>query len=121
VGRTAPTYRQALEERLRRWDRFAALLPTPEERAALEELRTSVRRYIPQSTYGGSPDLTETIFLSILLDLRTRQDAEASSSPAPDRRPVAPSGRPTRRAHRWRRAGSSISPKGVTEPRSSSG
>jgi hypothetical protein len=120
VGRTAPTYRQALEERLKRWDRFAALLPTPEERAALEELRTSVRRYIPQSTYGGSPDLTETIFLSILLDLRTRQGAEASS-PASARRVVAPSGRPTRRVRRWRKAGFSTLPKGETEPRSSSG
>lgn len=120
MGRTAPTYRQALEERLKRWDRFAALLATPEERTALEELRTSVRRYIPQSTYGGSPDLTETIFLSILLDLRTRQDAEASP-PASARRPVAPSGRPARRARRWRKAGFSMSPKDETEPRSSSG
>ncbi|HLY77481.1 MAG TPA: hypothetical protein VKT21_06310, partial [Thermoplasmata archaeon] len=117
---TAPTYRQALEERLKRWDRFAALLPTPEERTALEELRTSVRRYIPQSTYGGSPDLTETIFLSILLDLRTRQGAAPSPS-APARRPVAPNGRPTRRVRRWRRVGCSTSPKDATEPRSSSG
>jgi hypothetical protein len=87
LGRTAPTYRQALEERLKRWDRFAALLPTPEERAALEELRTSVRRYIPQSTYGGSPDLTETIFLSILLDLRTRKD-NGALRPASERQPT---------------------------------
>ncbi|MGC2288407.1 MAG: hypothetical protein WA688_00930 [Thermoplasmata archaeon] len=120
MGRTAPTYRQALEERLKRWDRFAALLPTPEERTALEELRTSVRRYIPQSTYGGSPDLTETIFLSILLDLRTRQGVEASP-PAPARRPAVSSGRPIRRARRWRKDGSWMSPKDATEPRSSSG
>ena len=120
MGRTAPTYRQALEERLKRWDRFAALLPTPEERAALEELRTSVRRYIPQSTYGGSPDLTETIFLSILLDLRTREGVEVSPS-APVRRPVVLHGRPTRKVSRWRKVGFSTSPKGGTEPRSSSG
>ncbi|MCI4347061.1 MAG: hypothetical protein L3J97_00385, partial [Thermoplasmata archaeon] len=77
-------------------------------------------RYIPQSTYGGSPDLTETIFLSILLDLRTRQDADASSS-APGHRPVEPNGRATRRKHRWRKGGYSTLPKHGTEPRSSSG
>jgi hypothetical protein len=77
MGRTAPTYRQALEERMKRWEAFGRLLTTPEERAAFEQLRTGARRYVAQATYVGSPDLLESILLSVLLDLAVR------SSPAP--------------------------------------
>lgn len=72
MGRTAPTYRQALEERMKRWDAFARLLTTPEERAAFELLRTGARRYVAQATYVGSPDLLESIVLSVLTDLAVR-------------------------------------------------
>jgi len=72
VGRTAPTYRQALEERMRRWDEFARLLTTPEERAAFDLVRTGARRYVAQATYVGSPDLLESILLSVLTDLARR-------------------------------------------------
>ena len=72
MGRTAPTYRQALEERMKRWDAFGRLLTTPEERAAFELLRTGARRYASQATNVGSPDLLESILLSILLDLSCR-------------------------------------------------
>jgi hypothetical protein len=77
VGRTAPTYRQALEERLKRWDAFARLLTTPEDRAAFERVRTGARRYVAQATYVGSPDLLEAILLSVLTDLAARLPAEA--------------------------------------------
>jgi hypothetical protein len=69
MGRTAPTYRQALEERLKRWDAFGRLLVDPEDRAAFERIRTATRRYIAQATYVGSPDLLESILLSALVDL----------------------------------------------------
>ena len=77
MGRTAPTYRQALEERLKRWDEFARLLTTPEDRAAFELVRTGARRYVAQATYVGSPDLLEAILLSVLTDLAARVRAEA--------------------------------------------
>jgi len=80
VGRTAPTYRQALEERMKRWDEFARLLTSPEERAAFEMVRTGARRYVAQATYVGSPDLLESILLSVLTDLAVRVRAESSSS-----------------------------------------
>ncbi len=72
MGRTAPTYRQALEERMKRWDAFGRLLTTPEERTAFDLLRTGARRYASQATNVGSPDLLESILLSILLDLVCR-------------------------------------------------
>jgi hypothetical protein len=84
VGRTAPTYRQALEERMKRWDEFARLLTSPEERAAFEMVRTGARRYAAQATYVGSPDLLESILLSVLTDLAVRVRAEPPT-PAPRR------------------------------------
>jgi hypothetical protein len=77
VGRTVPTYRQALEERMKRWDAFARLLPTPEDRAAFDLVRTAARRYVAQATYVGSPDLLEAILLSVLTDLAGRLKAES--------------------------------------------
>jgi hypothetical protein len=75
MGRTVPTYRQALEERLKRWEEFGRLLTTPEERAAFETIRTGARRYVAQATYVGSPDLLESLLLSVLLDLARRMPA----------------------------------------------
>jgi hypothetical protein len=72
MGRTAPTYRQALEARMSRWEEFARLLTTPEERAAFETLRSGARRYVTPATNVGSPDLLETILLSVLLDMARR-------------------------------------------------
>jgi hypothetical protein len=83
VGRTAPTYRQALEERMKRWDAFARLLTTPEDRAAFEMVRTGARRYAAQATYVGSPDLLESILLSVLTDLASRVRSEASARATP--------------------------------------
>jgi hypothetical protein len=77
VGRTSPTYRQALEERLKRWDEFGRLLTTPEERAAFAALCRGARRYAAQATYVGSPDLLESLLLSVLLDLAARLPADA--------------------------------------------
>lgn len=75
MGRTVPTYRQALEERMKRWEAFGRLLTTPEERAAFERLQMGARRYVAQATYAGSPDLLESLLLSVLLDLTVRSPA----------------------------------------------
>lgn len=88
MGRTVPTYRQALEERLKRWDQFGRLLTTPEERRAFERIRTGARRYVAQATNVGSPDLLESILLSILLDLSVRLGAEDGEGA-----PARPAGR----------------------------
>jgi hypothetical protein len=83
MGRTAPTYRQALEERMKRWDAFARLLTTPEERAAFESIRAGARRYSAQATNVGSPDLLESILLSVLLDLARRMPPAPGPAPPP--------------------------------------
>ncbi|HYK94031.1 MAG TPA: hypothetical protein VEY07_08350 [Thermoplasmata archaeon] len=82
MGRTVPTYRQALEERLKRWEAFGRLLTTPEEREAFELIRAGARRYVAQATYVGSPDLLESILLSVLLDLAQRLRAEGMAESA---------------------------------------
>jgi hypothetical protein len=86
LGRTVPTYRQALEERMKRWEAFGRLLTTPEEREAFERLQTGARRYVAQATYAGSPDLLESLLLSVLLDLTVHppagRDRESSSAPS---------------------------------------
>jgi hypothetical protein len=68
---------------MKRWDAFARLLTTPEDRAAFELVRTGARRYAAQATYVGSPDLLEAILLSVLTDLAGRLRTE---SPGPDDR-----------------------------------
>ena len=83
MGRTVPTYRQALEERMKRWDAFARLLTTPEDRAAFDLVRTGARRYVAQATYVGSPDLLEAILLSVLTDLAGRLRAETPERTGP--------------------------------------
>jgi hypothetical protein len=70
MGRTVPTYRDALEERLRQWEHeFGRALPDPGDRASFHRLLQGARRYIPQGTMMSSGDLLERILLSVLLDL----------------------------------------------------
>jgi hypothetical protein len=71
---------------MKRWEAFGRLLTSPEERAAFEQLVTGARRYAAQATYVGSPDLLESILLSVLLDLSRRM----APVPDPDGSPVAP-------------------------------
>jgi hypothetical protein len=68
---------------MKRWDAFARLLTTPEDRAAFELVRTGARRYAAQATYVGSPDLLEAILLSVLTDLAGRLRTEALERPSP--------------------------------------
>ncbi|MCI4341599.1 MAG: hypothetical protein L3K11_04430 [Thermoplasmata archaeon] len=72
LRRVGPTYRRALEERLARWDEFGRLLQRPEERRAFAELTRGARRHVNEAAYVGSPDLLESILLSVLLDLSRR-------------------------------------------------
>ncbi|MGA8512178.1 MAG: hypothetical protein WB778_05590, partial [Thermoplasmata archaeon] len=70
-------------ERMKRWDAFARLLTTPEERAAFETIRRGARRYAAQATNVGSPDLLESILLSVLLDLARRLPPPGSTDAPP--------------------------------------
>ena len=73
MGRTVPTYRDALEARLARWDReFGRALIDPKDREDFQELLQGARRYVAQGTMLSSGDLTERVFLSMLLDLERR-------------------------------------------------
>jgi len=70
VGRTVPTYRDALEDHLARWEReFGRGLPDPVDRANFQRILQGARRYVAQATMMGSGDLVERILLSVLLDL----------------------------------------------------
>jgi hypothetical protein len=65
---------------MKRWDEFARLLTTSEDRAAFEMVRTGARRYVAQATYVGSPDLLEAILLSVLTDLAVRMRSDAAGT-----------------------------------------
>ncbi|MCI4348972.1 MAG: hypothetical protein L3J93_01970 [Thermoplasmata archaeon] len=70
MGRTVPTYRDALTELLARWEReFGRSLTQPADREAFQELVVAARRYIPQGTMMTSGDLVERAVLSLLVEL----------------------------------------------------
>lgn len=81
MGRTVPTYREALEEQLQRWEReFGRGLPDPADRESFRRLLQGARRYVAQGTMLSSGDLLERIVLSILLAMeRDRRRAEAGA------------------------------------------
>jgi hypothetical protein len=76
VGRTVPTYRDALTDLLARWDReFGRALTSPADRLAFHELVVAARRYVSQGTQMSSGDLVERVLLSVLVDLFRRAQA----------------------------------------------
>ncbi|MCI4342316.1 MAG: hypothetical protein L3K11_08115 [Thermoplasmata archaeon] len=73
MGRTVPTYRDALSDLLARWDReFGRALTHPADRAAFHELVVAARRYVSQGTQMSSGDLVERVLLSVIVDLFRR-------------------------------------------------
>jgi hypothetical protein len=88
VGRTVPTYRDALEEQLARWEReFGRALPDPADRESFHRVLQGARRYVAQGTLLSSGDLLERIMLSVLLSMeRDRRRAvagEGDDTPRP--------------------------------------
>ena len=82
MGRTVPTYRDALEERLARWEReFGRALPDPSDRASFRRIVQGARRYVAQGTMMSTGDLLERLFLSVLLDLERELAARAEADP----------------------------------------
>jgi hypothetical protein len=72
---------------MKRWEAFGRLLTTPEERAAFDQLVLGARRYAAQATYVGSPDLLESLLLSVLLDMARRMAPAPDPEPYPTRPP----------------------------------
>ncbi|MCI4345312.1 MAG: hypothetical protein L3K07_00935 [Thermoplasmata archaeon] len=103
-----PTYRRALEERLRRWDAFGSLLPTHAERAAFAQLTRGARRYVEEATYVGSPDLLESILLSVLLDLARRMPPGMTPSRSPRQGSAGPPREPSRSPRSATRGSSAV-------------
>lgn len=65
MGRTIPSWRMAVEEEARRWDRFRGLL-RPEDREIFEEMVYECRRYASEASAGCFHCRAEGMFLSIL-------------------------------------------------------
>ncbi len=80
MGRTVPTYREALEERLARWEReFGRGLTDPRDQEGFERLLRGARRYVGSATLLSTGDLLERVLLSVLLDLYRGPEATAPS------------------------------------------
>jgi hypothetical protein len=66
MGKTVESYRMALEDEIRRWDRFEKALRT-EDREAFEELMDACRNFASAASNATQPILFEPMVLSILL------------------------------------------------------
>ncbi|MCI4321930.1 MAG: hypothetical protein L3K18_07535 [Thermoplasmata archaeon] len=70
MGRTVPTYRDALEGHLAQWEReFGRSLNDPADRESFRRVQQRARRYVAQGTMMATGDLVERVFLSILVSL----------------------------------------------------
>lgn len=68
MGRSVPTYRMTLEIIITRLNDFRRALRN-EDRIVFDELMTKARLHASASSYQASLDPTETMFLSILIEL----------------------------------------------------
>ena len=66
LGRTVPSYRQALEEEILRWEGFKRALRDKDE-DAFNEMMNACRIYASAGSMATRPILTEAMFMSILL------------------------------------------------------
>lgn len=108
MGRTVPTYRDALTDLLARWDReFGRALTQPADRLAFRELVLAARRYVAQGTQMSSGDLVERVLLSVLVDLFRRAQEREGMGPTLAPRPLErfePEDSPPQEEPRLRRA-----------------
>ena len=66
MGKTVETYRIALEDEIRRWNRFAKALRR-EDREAFETLMDACRSYASAGSNAVQPILFEPMMLSMLV------------------------------------------------------
>jgi hypothetical protein len=69
VGRTVPSYRQALEDEIGRWEGFKKAL-RGKDVEAFEALMKACREYASAGGNASRPILSEAMFMCILLSLQ---------------------------------------------------
>jgi hypothetical protein len=69
VGRTVPSYRQALEAEISRWEGFKKAL-RGKDVEAFEALMKACREYASAGGNASRPFLSEAMFMCILLSLQ---------------------------------------------------
>lgn len=74
MGRTVPTFRSAIEETVRKWDRYRRALRR-EERESFDRMIDACRRHASASTQATRPRPLEAMFMSILLEHQRRLEA----------------------------------------------
>lgn len=67
MGRTVPSYRQALEAEISRWEGFGKAL-RGRDKEAFDEMINACRMYASAGGSATRPILTEAMFMSILLN-----------------------------------------------------
>jgi hypothetical protein len=66
LGRTVPSYRQALEAEISRWEGFRKSV-RGDDLKAFDEMMNACRMYASAGSMATRPILTEAMFMSILL------------------------------------------------------
>jgi hypothetical protein len=69
LGRTVPSYRQALEEEISHWENFRRAL-RDRDAEAFDRMMIACRVYASAGGMATRPVLTEAMFMSILLSQR---------------------------------------------------
>jgi hypothetical protein len=69
LGRTVPSYRQALEEEIMRWESFRRAL-RDKDAEAFDRIMVACRVYASAGGMATRPILTEAMFMSILVSQR---------------------------------------------------
>jgi hypothetical protein len=69
LGRTVPSYRQALEEEIMRWESFRKAL-RDKDAEAFDRIMVACRVYASAGGMATRPILTEAMFMSILVSQR---------------------------------------------------
>jgi hypothetical protein len=69
LGRTVPSYRQALEEEIMRWESFRRAL-RDRDADAFDKVMVACRVYASAGGMATRPILTEAMFMSILVSQR---------------------------------------------------
>lgn len=67
MGRTVPSYRQALEAEISRWEGFRKSV-RGDDLKAFDEMMNACRMYASAGSMATRPILTEAMFMSILLN-----------------------------------------------------
>jgi len=73
MGRTVPTYRRVMEDVIRDWDSFKQAL-RQEDRRLFEQLMQKGRRHASAASYAIRPHPTESLLMSILLEMEKDLD-----------------------------------------------